>query len=90
MIGVLTAIATGFLGWFTGRRKAKAETLAKEIFNVDKAVEIWRELALDLKKELKDVSEKCDRLTLEITELRKENKQLKHQLSTLTAEIKKH
>ena len=90
MIPGIFGVFTTMAAWFISRRKAKADALAKEIFNVDKAVDIWRELALDLKKELREVSEKCELLTQEITELRKENILLKQQINQLTAEIKKH
>lgn len=90
MIGFITTAIGSLFAYIVGRRKAKAEALAKEIYNVDQAVDIWKELALDLRKQLNEVSKQCTDLSHEIGELRRENAELKKQITGLTAQIKKH
>lgn len=50
-----SALGMGGITWFFARRKNRAELAGTEIENLDKAVEIWRKLAADLKKEYSDL-----------------------------------
>jgi peptidoglycan hydrolase CwlO-like protein len=75
-----SSVITGLLTWMFTRRKVTAEAKGAELDNVEKAVAIWRELATDLNKKLETLSQKCDALTTEITQLRAENKSLKKQM----------
>lgn len=54
--------------------KAKAERL--ELDNVDKAIVIWREMAMQLKKELEQSREKYAEVTNHVDALRREVKRL--------------
>ena len=86
IIPTLTAFAGAFSGWFFGRRKQAAEAVASELDTVEKAVAIWREIAQDLKKELAEQTMKIEKLSEEVSTLRRHNARL---LSELKA-IKKH
>lgn len=61
-------------------RKIEAETDNTELEAVDKAVKIWRELAAELSRQLKEVKE-------EIESLRRENILLKADLKKLKRSI---
>jgi uncharacterized protein HemX len=56
--------------------QAAAQADSIELNNVEKAIEIWREIATDLKLKLKEAEEKSDRMADEIAQLRTEVKRL--------------
>lgn len=83
----LISLATGAIGYFFGgKKRADADikqTLATvhstELDAIDKAVEIWRKLAQDLKKELDEVRAlvavlrvENDKLTAKVDELERQ------------------
>ena len=72
----ILAVVTAFVGWISGRNKAKAETSKTEIEVVEKAIVIWRTLATDLKKEV-------DELRNIVEDLRRENEKLKQEVSQI-------
>ncbi len=94
IVSALAALGTGFVGWFFGRKKQKADTSTVEIMNIGKALLIFQnDIVEPLRQELKstrdDLQNTRDELGLarqEIDNLRKdieilheENKQLKEQ-----------
>ena len=64
------------LGFMLGRGKAKAETEKIKLENIDKLIDIYKEVTEDLKTEVKA-------LRSEVGELRKENKNLKSEITKL-------
>ena len=70
------ALITALIGWVAGQRKEKAVTAKTEIEVVERAIEIWRTLATDLKKEV-------DELRIIVNELREENQKFKYEISSL-------
>jgi len=76
----LIAASTGGITWFFTRKKQHAEIKASELDNVEKAISIWRELALDLGKKVEELSARYDTISQEIVDLRRENRTLKADL----------
>lgn len=87
ILAFLTSVVAALIGWLAARDKNKAD-IAKvqaeaeqiELSNVEKAIEIWRSVASDLRKEVTD-------LKSEITSLRMENKHLKQEIQKLEKAI---
>ncbi|MRJ11388.1 cell wall anchor protein [Ornithobacterium rhinotracheale] len=83
----LTALVGGFFGWFFTRKKQLAELQANELDNVDKAIRIYREMIENLgaqlktaiteldeaKKTIKELEEKVEALTRELTKYKQLN-----------------
>lgn len=67
-------------GWVSGRRKTSAEAQFKEVEAIEKAVKIWRELALDLRKEVDELKEL-------VSEMRVENIKLKEEIANFKKRI---
>lgn len=76
---VLTAAA----GWFTGRRKLKADAASSELANVQHAIKIWRETAEALEGKVEELSHNLD-------EMRSENRSLKLQIENLERTIQSY
>lgn len=83
----ITALIGGVAGWFFSRKKQLAELQANELDNVDKAVKIYREMIENLglqlktaiaeldeaKKTIKELEEKVEALTRELTKYKQLN-----------------
>jgi septal ring factor EnvC (AmiA/AmiB activator) len=90
VLPVLTALG----GWYVSRRKAKADAAASELENVQKAIQIWRELAQDMEKkseqliqELEDMKKQNKALMRDMALLRGENRNLKAQIQSLEKKL---
>ena len=83
----LGAAGSGFAGWFFGRKKQNAETKGTELDNVEKAVEIWREMASDLRGQFQALQTEVLALQKQVTRLEIENERLKANNEELQAEI---
>lgn len=89
LVGVFSTVVSALIGYLKAREKNRAE-IAKvqaevdqiELGNVEKAIEIWRSVASDLRKEVSE-------LKAEITNLRKENEHLKQEIQKLEKAIQK-
>ena len=77
---VLSGAGTGSLAWFFARRKNNAEIQASELDNVEKATLIWRQLAEDMKNEVKELRDRLETVY-------QENQELKKQVEELTDEL---
>lgn len=101
LIGVFSAAATGFTGWFFGRKKTHAEVVNAQIDNDIKLSQHYREMLDDLKKryinqykEFEEMTQKkIDLLNEEIKFkekkiriLQQENKELRSELKRLKTE----
>jgi predicted RNase H-like nuclease (RuvC/YqgF family) len=71
---------TGLFGWLMGKNKEKVEIQGSEITNVQEAIKIWREMAVDMKAEVAELKDKIDLLTTEVHTLRSENVELRQKL----------
>jgi peptidoglycan hydrolase CwlO-like protein len=83
----LGAVGSGFAGWLFGRAKQNAETKGTELDNVEKAVEIWREMASDLRGQFNALQTEVLTLQRQVTKLEIENERLKANNEELQAEI---
>lgn len=83
----LAAVGTGVAGWLFGRRKQNVEIKTSELDNVEKAVEIWREMASDLRGQFQALQTEVLTLQRQVTKLEIENERLKANNKELQAEI---
>ena len=67
----LPAVVTGILTYIFTRKKQQQETKANELDNVQKALEVYRSIIDDLKKDLEETSKKVESLNTYIDEIRK-------------------
>ncbi|MGP6603653.1 cell wall anchor protein [Ornithobacterium rhinotracheale] len=84
---IITAIVGAFVAWFFARKKQQMEVQANELDNVDKAVRIYREMIENLgtqlktaiveldaaKKTIKELEQKVEALTNELTKYKQLN-----------------
>lgn len=70
----------GFFGWFFTRKKSNAEAKGSELENVEHAIKIWRETALELSKRVDELSKEVEELRNDLITVHRENKQLKDYL----------
>lgn len=83
-IGVLLAtLATGFGGWFFGRKKAEADAETSQIENAEKLLGYYKNLADDLGKRLESAIK-------EFYEAKKIISELEDKVEALTDELKKY
>lgn len=71
LLNILTPFASAGLTWFLARRKYRAESKANELENVEKAISIWKNLAIDLKKEVEQLKTELIEHKQQIDNLRK-------------------
>ncbi len=83
IIPALAALATGFAGWFYGRRRKKAEADSLVIKNMQNIIEMWQRTALDFNKQYTAISGEMKELREENLKLRKEVDKLMREVSTL-------
>lgn len=83
----ISSILTALAGWLIGRRKTSAETTAIEINNVEKATEVWRRIADELREDLTrllkenaEMKEEIKKLEIKVQSLMRENKKLRQLL----------
>lgn len=74
-----SAGAGSFVGWFFTRKKQKQEVKGSELENVAAAIAIWEDTANKLNERVKTLEDK-------VTELEKENKELRLEVETVHAE----
>ena len=70
----------GFFGWFFTRKKSNAEAKGSELENVEQAIKIWRETALELSKRVDELSKEVEELRNDLITVHRENKALKDYL----------
>jgi hypothetical protein len=75
--GILSVFATGFAGWFFGRRKTQAEAHSTEIDNDVKLSNHYKEILDDLKSRYEERYKEFESLMLKKEELLKEELKLK-------------
>lgn len=93
--GAIVALSTGFIGWFFGRKKQRAETTGVEIQNIGQALLIFqKDIVEPLREELQNTRndlqttrdelglarQEIDILRQDIEVLHKENEQLKKKI----------
>lgn len=101
LIGVFSAAATGFTGWFFGRKKTQAEVVNAQIDNDIKLSKHYREMLDDLKKRYIEQFNEFEEMTQQkihlyeeqikflekkIRILQQENKELRSELKRLKTE----
>lgn len=94
---LLTTLATGFGGWFFGRKKAKAEAEASQIENAEKLLNYYKNLVDDLGTRLDKAIENLQKSEVEkqevirkFTEATETIHQLEDKVERLTEELRKY
>ena len=82
----ITAMIAAFAGWFFTRRKSRAEGKKSELDVVQEAIKIWREMAVDLKLEIKCLQEENRLMKSEVNKLRQLNNKILKVLDKLSME----
>lgn len=83
--GILAAAGSSAVTWLFTRKKQEAEVKTNELDNVEKAVEIWREMASDLRGQFSAVQTELLALQKEVIEVRYDNARLKEENAALKA-----
>lgn len=90
LIGVFSAAATGFTGWFFGRKKTQAEVVNAQIDNDIKLSKHYREMLDDLKdRYMKQYLEFEEMTKQEIKFLQKKIRILQEENKALRIELKR-
>lgn len=71
LIGTVPAVVTGILTYILSRKKQQQETKTNELDNVQKALEVYRQIIQDLKTDLQETQIKVEELNTYIDEVRK-------------------
>lgn len=83
-LGILLAtLATGFGGWFFGRKKAQTEAEGSQIENAEKLLSYYKNLVDDLGSRLESAIKKFNQAEATIREL-------ENRIDALTDELKKY
>lgn len=83
-LGVIVAgLATGFGGWFYGRKKADAEAEASQIENAEKLLSFYKNMVDDL-------GQRLENSILRFNAAENTIKQLEDRINDLTEELKKY
>lgn len=94
IVTLVISAATGFVTFLFTRKKYQAEVSGMEakidideLEATDKAIQIWRSLAEDLREELaqtkRQMNQQIDNLERQILTLQQENRELRHLLENL-------
>jgi len=71
LLGTVPAVITGILTFILSRKKHAQETKTNELDNVQKALEVYRQIIQDLKTDLQETQIKVEDLNRYIDEVRK-------------------
>lgn len=71
LLGTVPAVITGILTFILSRKKQAQETKSNELDNVQKALEVYRQIIHDLKNDLQETQIKVEDLNRYIDEVRK-------------------
>lgn len=74
---------TGIVGYFAGKRRTNAETDNVVLLNLEKSVQIYKDIIDDLKTQIGKLNSKIEELENKIDELYAENRQLKQKTKSL-------
>ena len=80
IITVAIALVTSITSFIFGQQKAKREIESMTITNVQKSVDVYREIIEDLRGEVSELLIKVNQLEDKIDELHSENSQLRKML----------
>lgn len=80
IITVAIALVTSITSFIFGQHKAKREIESMTITNVQKSVDVYREIIEDLRGEVSELLIKVNQLEDKIDELHSENSQLRRML----------
>lgn len=80
---LFTGLATGFSGWFYGRKKSNAEAKSKEIGNLDMIGAMWQKTAEQFKQNYHEILAQNIAIQKQISTLMIENKSLTEDVKRL-------
>lgn len=88
IITALLSSVTGLTGWIFGRRKNIAQVRTIELDNIEKAVEIWRNLAESYALKLTVIQAEIDKVSAENKSLKVEIDSMRDKLAKLSSDNK--
>lgn len=88
IITALLSAVTGLTGWIFGRRKNIAQVRTIELDNIEKAVEIWRNLAESYALKLTVIQAEIDKVSAENKSLKVEIDSMRDKLAKLSNDNK--
>lgn len=88
IIPFLTAMASGFSGWFYGRRRSKADTDKAVIGNLDLIIDMWKKTATELEERYEEVLKAMENMRNENELLREKLHELRNVVNKLSCENK--
>lgn len=88
IITALLSSVTGLTGWIFGRRKNIAQVRTIELDNIEKAVEIWRNLAESYALKLTVIQAEIDKVSAENKSLKVEIDSMRDKLAKLSNDNK--
>ena len=80
LILFVSNVLTGIGAWFVSRKRQQADTDNQTLRNLELAVNLYKNIIDDLKKEIHELNIKIQDLEKKIDELHQENKKLKANL----------
>jgi peptidoglycan hydrolase CwlO-like protein len=80
IILLISNALTASAAWFVGRKRQQADTDNQILKNLELSVDLYRQIILDLKKEIESLNIKVQELEGKIDRLHQENKMLKSKL----------
>jgi FtsZ-binding cell division protein ZapB len=86
LITALAPVATGILGWLTGRRKQKNDFIT----DLQKSIDLLAAKNTELVETVMQLRQQNIELSAQVTQLRRENKVLQRQLAALNEKIKQN
>lgn len=87
MWAVASAAVSGLVMYLVGKRKSKADAIAAELANVEKAISIYRGIAKDLQTEIQQLKAELEKLYQQNSAIRIENRDLKKKLQHLERKL---
>lgn len=75
-----SAGAGGFFGWLFTRKKQAQDVKSSELENVQEAIKIWRETAMELQKRVDEMEKEIKLLRQEVATVHAENFRLKQKI----------
>ena len=80
IILLISNALTASAAWFVGRKRQQVEVENQILKNLELSVDLYRQIILDLKKEIESLNIKVQELETKIDRLHQENNMLKSKL----------
>jgi septal ring factor EnvC (AmiA/AmiB activator) len=89
IIAIIGAVST-IAGFFAGRRKRQVEIVGKELDNIQKAIQVWKDVTEYQTDEIVKLREEIDNLKKELSKVEKMYREIKNPKKTDKNRITNH